>query len=101
MTYPTQTTIRAVDSCDGPVKICTCNNSVTYSSADNAALIVRAVNEYDALCAVEDALKRHQQDGECYCVNIGEGNTSGNPCAHCLGRAALANLEAVRKGGSL
>ena len=44
---------------------------------------------YRQINILEKALERHQEDSECYCVNKGEGNTAGNPCAWCIGNEIL------------
>lgn len=86
----------------------------TETAKANAALIVRAVNEYDALCSVAEAAKasfpspsggRHysdcgyitgDDDGQCscgwndFCTDVMEYRKTINE--------ALAALEAVRKG---
>lgn len=61
---------------------------VALAHPPNAEYICRACNSFPALV---EALERHQQDSECYCVNSRhEGNTQANPCGWCLGRYALA-----------
>jgi hypothetical protein len=56
----------------------------------NCALIVRAVNEYDALCAVAEAAKE--------CLDWNEGRCVSGPVAFERMEQAIATLASIRKG---
>jgi len=69
----------------------------------NATLIVSAVNEYDALKAVEAAARDYvqwQRPADSHCVECAQPKDaceSGRNCSSGLFRAALAALDAIRK----